>query len=194
MIRTTNVKQTLPKPGQVPKLTKDGIMRSALNDSLFQQIQQFYRGNASVPEDVSDYIYTKNPSAGPASTITQLPVSLQKALHAELQPMAEAWSGRKLLPTYVYGVRTYNRGAVLRTHVDRDHTHIVSAILNVDQKVEQPWPIYIQSELDSPHPWRQLYLAPGELLFYEGNRLQHGRPNELVGTKYANVFIHYGLL
>ena len=33
--------------------------------------------------------------------------------------------------------RKYNNGSVLRMHVDTVNTHVVSAIINVDQQVEQ---------------------------------------------------------
>ena len=47
----------------------------------------------------------------------------------------EAWSGVKLQNSAVYGIRVYRRGSTLFNHVDRSDTHIISAILNVDQKV-----------------------------------------------------------
>ena len=182
----------LPKTTLAPKLTKDGIMRATLADALFQKIQQFYRSHTPTPEVVEGYIYHDKTGA-PASKLTELPLEYRNELHQTLQPVAEAWVNRKIVPTFVYGIRTYYTGAVLKTHVDRDKTHIVSAILNVDQKGSVPWPLYIQSEQDAPHPWRQAYLAPGEILFYEGNRLQHGRPLPLEGEFFANIFIHYGL-
>ena len=39
--------------------------------------------------------------------------------------------------------RRYNNGSVLRMHVDTVGTHVVSAIINVDQDVEQDWPLLI---------------------------------------------------
>ena len=40
----------------------------------------------------------------------------------------------KLLPTYVYGVRMYLDGAILNSHKDREETHIIGTIINIDQK------------------------------------------------------------
>ena len=44
----------------------------------------------------------------------------------------EAWSKTKLEPTFVYGIRDYKKGAVLIPHRDRNETHIISAIINID--------------------------------------------------------------
>lgn len=172
-----------------PVLTRAGYMRSTLDEAFFTQIQEFYRSNASLPEPPSDYI--QGPTATP-TRITQLHASMVAAIHASLQPEAEAWSGRKLTPTFVYGVRTYLPGAKLTMHRDRERTHIVSAILNVDQKALVAWPLLLQNPESNP-AYRNLLMAPGEVLFYEGNRLLHGRPTPFNGTFYANVFVHYAL-
>lgn len=34
----------------------------------------------------------------------------------------------------------------LRDHADKGQTHIVSAILNVDQDTDEPWPLHILGE------------------------------------------------
>lgn len=47
----------------------------------------------------------------------------------------EKWSGATLVPTAVYGIRVYRRGSSLDNHVDRNNTHVISAIINVEQKV-----------------------------------------------------------
>lgn len=54
-----------------------------------------------------------------------------------LRPLAETWIGNKfrLLGTAVYGLRKYTRSATLGAHLDHMKTHVVSAILNINQKV-----------------------------------------------------------
>lgn len=47
----------------------------------------------------------------------------------------EAWAGVKLKNSAIYGIRVYRRGSSLVNHVDRSDTHIISAIINVAQKV-----------------------------------------------------------
>lgn len=181
--------EALPIP---PKLTEDGMMRASLEEDFFQTLQGFYRGHGQTPEPPDSYITTSIPGSTPC-TLTQLPQQYIQKLHTMLQPQAEAWSGRALVPTFVYGIRSYQNGAILRVHRDRAITHVVSAILNIDQKTEIPWNLLMQSEAGSRWPWRNVLLAPRDLLFYEGGRLLHGRPAAFQGTFYANLFVHFAL-
>lgn len=176
----------------VPKLTHTGTQRLILDEALFQEIQEYYRGHAGSPEETNPYLSASRPGTKPAS-ITELHSSMKQKLHDALLPICMEWANRKLRPTFVYGVRTYHDGAVLKVHVDRPVTHMVSAIINVDQKVRTPWALLVQGEVTDVQPWKQVYLAPGEVLLYEGHRLAHGRPNALDGDSFANAFVHYAL-
>lgn len=93
-----------------------------------------------------------------------------------------------LEPTCVYGIRRYNRGAALKPHRDWEKTHIISAILNIDQDVDEEWPLQIEDHFYRTH---HILLTPGEMLLYEGARLMHGRPTPLNGNHYSNIFVHY---
>ena len=77
---------------------------------------------------------------------------------------------------------------VARYHVDRLPTHIISAILQIDQKVDEPWPLTI---FDHQGNKQKVYLNPGEMLFYESAKLPHGRQFPLKGAYYDNAFIHF---
>ena len=100
----------------------------------------------------------------------------------------EQWSSTELEPTYVYGIRVYGEDAILEEHRDRETTHIVSAIINVDQNVDTDWPLVIEDHHYRKH---NINLSPGEVIFYEGARLKHGRPQPLQGKEYANIFCHF---
>ena len=93
-----------------------------------------------------------------------------------------------MIPTFVYGIRIYEKGAVLSSHRDRLKTHIISAIINVDQKVDEEWPLVIEDNYYRKH---QILLQPGEMVFYESARLVHGRPIPLKGKHFANIFCHF---
>ena len=94
----------------------------------------------------------------------------------------------KLLPTYVYGVRMYLDGAILNSHKDREETHIIGTIINIDQKVRNDWYLEIEDHQKNLH---KLLLEPGEMIFYESATLKHGRPEPLSGEYYSNIFCHY---
>lgn len=56
----------------------------------------------------------------------------------------EAWVGVELEMTDIYGMRRYEDGARLLTHVDRVNTHAASLIINVAQEaIREPWMVEI---------------------------------------------------
>jgi len=127
----------------------------------------------------------------------------KQRLSEELLEVMEGWYGDKLTLTSIYGVRKYTNESVLRMHVDTANTHVVSAIINVDQEVNTPakqegglggdgddedWPLVI---LDHDGVEHRLVMRPGDLLLYESAKLLHGRPTPLRATSYSNIFIHY---
>ena len=72
--------------------------------------------------------------------------------------------------------------------MDRFNTHVISAILNVDQHVREEWPLYIK---DNDGETNAVYIKPGEMLWYESARAVHGRPKPLDGDYFDNIFIHF---
>lgn len=112
----------------------------------------------------------------------------QKEISEILNPIAEKWAGVPLEPTAVYGIRRYKRGAVLYAHLDKLSTHVISVIINVAQKVNEPWPLYIMDHDGETH---HVTLAPGEMLWYESAKLTHARPLPLNGSYYDNIFVHF---
>ena len=122
------------------------------------------------------------------STLLELNDDLKKEIHESLKKPLETWSGSSLTPTFVYGIRDYKKGAVLAPHRDRENTHIISAIINVDKDLDEDWPLMIEDHFYRKH---LIYLEPGEVVFYEGARLLHGRPIPLKGRSFANIFCHF---
>ncbi len=122
------------------------------------------------------------------SELIEAPDELKQMVGEQLKPLAEDWSGVNLNLEAVYGIRRYLEGASLQMHRDRNETHIVSVIVNVDQDVDEDWCLHIDD-----HFYREskVSLAPGEMIFYEGAKLSHGRPVPLKGRRYENLFVHY---
>jgi hypothetical protein len=52
--------------------------------------------------------------------------------------MIQAWTRQRLAESSLYGVRVYKKGSLLSMHVDRAPL-VSSAIINVDQDVDEPW-------------------------------------------------------
>lgn len=87
----------------------------------------------------------------------------------------------------LYGIRVYTSGSILATHVDRDPL-ITSAIINVGQDVDEPWPLEVYDHDGRAH---NITMEPGDMILYEGHTVLHGRPFPLKGKYYANIFIHF---
>ena len=175
----------------IPNYTKIGFAKTQLAASLLKKIQAFYGDNLSDQQHETvpgDFIFNSAGGDKKSSTLVNLNDDLRQEIHDALKIMMEDWCGHSLMPTFVYGIRVYHRGAVLRCHQDRLETHIISAIINVDQHVDSDWPLVIDDNYYRSH---EVTLKPGEIILYEGGRLSHGRPHPLDGEFFANIFCHF---
>ena len=91
-------------------------------------------------------------------------------------------------------------------HVDTLQTHVISAIVNVDQDVDSPWVLKMLSKLNvaiielkyishfcvcfkqlrADHFDEEVDLAmePGDMVLYESAKLLHGRPGDFATKNY----------
>ena len=174
---------------EIPVYTDVGFKKDNLNKDLHKKVLDFYdKNSASLQAENVAGGYIETDGKGSASHTIEMPNDLRDEIHESLLDKAEDWSGIRLLPTYVYGVRIYNRGAILKPHRDREETHIIGVIVNIDQKVDTPWALEIEDHQKNVH---EIFLSPGEVIFYESATLDHGRPAPLDGEKFVNVFCHY---
>lgn len=124
--------------------------------------------------------------------VIQMPWALKTMWHDRLMLLVEDWiGGEPLERTDIYGIRVYQQGARLLSHVDRFETHAASLILNVAQEgtdEEHPWPVEIYDHSDHLH---EVAMAPGDIVYYESARCLHARMQPLRSGAYANLFVHY---
>ena len=64
------------------------------------------------------------------------------SLREGLRNVLEGWTGQSLVFVSLYGIRTFKEGSVSAPHVDR-LPFVTSAIINVDQDVDEPWPLEV---------------------------------------------------
>ena len=177
----------------VPNYTSRGVFKTKLPEPLFKRVNDFYHENRKDIEHefveggfiVDGKKTGKRPSS---SSLINMSPELREEIHEELKPMMEEWCNQTLEPTFVYGIREYHNGAILKMHRDRIDTHIISAIVNVDQETDKDWPLFIEDNYYRRH---KVMIKPGEVIFYEGGRLQHGRPDMFEGKSFANLFCHF---
>ena len=60
----------------------------------------------------------------------------------------------------------------------------VSAIINVDQEVEDDWELLILDHDDNEH---RLVMQPGDMVLYESAKLLHGRPGRERAVAWAGL-------
>ena len=106
-----------------------------------------------------------------------------------LRQVVQTWVGVDIEQTDMYGVRQYEAGARLLTHVDRITTHAVSLIVNIAQgNLTAPWTVEVYDHADRLH---EVVMAAGDIVYYESAKALHGRNTPLSGGYYANIFTHY---
>jgi prolyl 4-hydroxylase len=165
-----------------------GFAKTTLDPQIYARLMDHFRSNIHQfkSEACNGFIQTENIRAFP-SLIYQDEAFNQKLL-SDLQPAHEAWSGLSIRKAACYGIRVYQPKSYLYNHVDRARTHVVSSTICVDHRLISPWPLCIVDNEGRPH---EVSIEPGEMVFFEGARLTHGRPYPLDGEYYANIFIHY---
>lgn len=69
---------------------------------------------------------------------------LKQAIWNAASETISAWTGQELTQCSLYGIRVYKEGSILSPHVDRLPL-VSSAIINVAQDVDEPWPLEVIS-------------------------------------------------
>ncbi len=165
-----------------------GFKKATLPSEVLQRLRQHLETNSRRfrAEEPIDYLVNPDPGKIPALYFEDK--EFNATLSRELQGLHEEWAGRSLTESACYGIRVYQRGSFLYNHVDHTDTHIISSSICVDHRLDKPWPLYVEDIDGNPH---QIDLDPGDILFYEGARLRHGRAYPLEGDYYASIFVHY---
>mmetsp|Transcript_115916 Transcript_115916/g.322770 ORF Transcript_115916/g.322770 Transcript_115916/m.322770 type:complete len:432 (+) Transcript_115916:57-1352(+) len=120
--------------------------------------------------------------------LTKYPAVMQVIVN-EMKQVLEWWTKMRLKHSTTFGIRIYRRDSMLVNHLDRQETHIASAVLQVGQDADEGWPL----EVIHPHRkgLKEVYLQPGQMVLYEGARITHGRPMRFKGEMFANLFTHF---
>mmetsp|Transcript_12984 Transcript_12984/g.24403 ORF Transcript_12984/g.24403 Transcript_12984/m.24403 type:complete len:559 (+) Transcript_12984:81-1757(+) len=121
----------------------------------------------------------------------QIPWQMKDKWQHRLVDIVSAWVGLPVEQTVMYGLRQYETGARLLTHVDRLRTHVVSLIVNVAQgNLSEEWPVEVFDHYGRLH---EVVMQPGDIVYYESAKNLHSRNRPLTGENayYVNLFTHY---
>ena len=178
-----------------PKLTPLGFKVVKVPTNTWRLIQEAYGLLKSVTrqenwEGITNIIHDKEGNAPVEIMSMDNCPRIREIIHNELQPIHEEFSGENIEPTFIYGIRSYKRGAILEPHRDRIATHHISSIIIVDKQVDRDWPLDIQ---DHQGRWHKIYAEVGDMILYESAVCEHGRKEPLEGEYFRNFFVHYKL-
>ena len=186
------------QPVLLPKFTQHGYHKVNIPDDVYARLKEFYdtsRARDGVTSENGDGLSAVINSDWVRTGMVQLSDDVRAAVSRALLERMQAWCGCTLQETAFYGIREYYRGNVLRMHVDRVETHVISAILQVDQDLRgdddtpaDDWALVV---IDFSGRRHNVTLRPGEMLLYESATLIHGRPRAFKGRRFANCFLHY---
>lgn len=184
------------KPAKIVEntfLIKQPVSKGSVDPSLVKDLQDFLKNQPSnfeyTPEDTKGLDrYLFNVEQDIATTFTDLSEELKNRLAEYFLPAVKHLTGIPMEYTFTYGIRTYQRGSVMKLHTDRTDVCPVTVLLNVDQQVDSPWPFTL---VDTAGNAKEHLTQPGQYLIYEGSQLRHGRKFPLNGSSYSNILIHY---
>jgi prolyl 4-hydroxylase len=184
------------QPASMRNYTELGYTKIRAPAHVFKLIQEFWeanKGKEKMERWPQGNIYTNHwdyPSEIVSVEDPQMvgggSVLKQHIWNAARDTISE-WTGQALAECSLYGIRVYKEGSILATHVDRLPL-VSSAIINVDQDVDEPWPLEV---IGHDGIARNITMLPGDLVLYESHSILHGRPFPLKGRFMANVFIHF---
>jgi prolyl 4-hydroxylase len=189
--------KTFSKSEDLPRLTELGFKVVKVPEKTFQLITEAYTLLKHTVKDenwegITNFIHDNQGNAPVEIFSMDAFTRIREIISQELQPLHEEFIGNKerLIPKWIYGIRSYKRGSVLVPHTDTFTTHHISSIVIVDKKVDRDWPIDIQDHLGR---WHKVYAEVGEMILYESAINKHGRIEPFEGEYFRNFFLHYTL-
>ena len=185
----------IKQPLFLPRYTSKGYEVRKIPRDIYNALNSFYNlGKAMKSKELwikGDAVLNQDDSP---CDMVQLSENIKTMITNAMQHVLEKWCKCSLAVTAIYGIRIYNSGSVLRHHLDRVETHVISAILQVAQGdsgsvgERTGWPLEL---ITSDGKRLNVSLDPGDMVLYESATLIHGRPYAFTGKSFANVFVHF---
>lgn len=170
----SRLRMSRDQPASQYNYTEIGFKKIRTPPAVFDIIKGFYdrnKDNKHLEGWGRGYTYT-NHWVSPTYMISTEDSNLRGAGNAlktqvweGIRPVIEEWVGHKVKATSLYGIRVYTEGAILATHVDRLPL-VSSCIINVDQQLNEPWPIEVYDHAGRAH---NVTMLPGDMVLYEVN-------------------------
>tara|TARA_R110000868_G_scaffold89062_3_gene248066 strand:+ start:991 stop:2160 length:1170 start_codon:yes stop_codon:yes gene_type:complete len=192
------LKKVYKTKDDIPKLTPLGFKVVKCPDDTWGLIQDAYNILKEKKTD-ENFAGKENiiPTGGSDLLSFDHAPNIRSLIHKKLKPLHEEFCGVEIEPSFIYGIRSYKKGATLVKHVDRVETHHISSIIIVDKDLScgcankdnaDDWPLDIQAHDGS---WHKVYAEVGDIILYESATCEHGREEVFGGEYFRNFFAHY---
>lgn len=167
------------QPQSMKNYTRVGFEKIRAPDTVVQLVQDFWQQNQhkAVPEVWTAGNHFINHWDAPTELVSiddrhlrGSGPTLKEHIWAAASATLEEWTSQELEPCSMYGIRVYHDGAIMLPHVDRLPL-VASAMINVAQQTEQPWPFELYDHDGVAH---NVTLDPGDMLLFESHSVIHG--------------------
>jgi hypothetical protein len=163
------IRMNRDQPASVYNYTVKGYEKIRAPEELFSIIKEFWEANRHKAEiEWKDINVYHNAWEAPP-TIVHLnqqrmggSVELQNKIWNLAKPILEEWTGQYLTGVSLYGIRLYHNNSILTPHVDRMPL-VTSAIIQVDQDVDEPWPLEVYGHDGVA---TNITMEPGDMVLY----------------------------
>ena len=173
----------------IPNYTTLGFKKIKIPLKLLSELQNWYKLNINNFEKEYKISESKNNSSNKVSNyICHLDNDIRTQINNNIKPILEKWSNQNLELTSIYGIRSYTNNSFLDMHTDIPETHIISCIIHIDDKSNNPWPLYIR---DNYYRDYKIYFNWDEMVLYESARCLQERPKLFDGDYYRNLYVYY---
>uniref|UniRef100_A0A7S4MFC3 Fe2OG dioxygenase domain-containing protein n=1 Tax=Odontella aurita TaxID=265563 RepID=A0A7S4MFC3_9STRA len=196
------VRMSREQPRNMKNFTETGFLKIRCPDAVYTVLKRFWDNNRDESKWVEEqwskgytYVnYWDEPSymvnVEDSHNFVGGGLSIKRAVWDAAKSTLEEWTGQTLKASSLYGIRVYKGGHFLAPHVDRLPL-VSSAIINVDQDLDEPWPIEVIGHDGRAH---NVTMEPGDMVLYESHSIIHGRPFAMKGRYFANIFVHFAPL
>lgn len=179
----------IPRRNLIHNYTTLGFKKIKIPFNLCCKLQDWYKININNFEKEYKIPELKNKDSNIINSfICHLDNNIKIHINNYIKPILEEWSSLELELTSIYGIRSYVNNSFLDMHTDIPETHIISCIIHIDDKSNNPWPLYIRDNYYRDH---KIYFNSDEMVLYESARCLHGRPELFDGDYYRNLYVHY---
>jgi len=198
----TNTPKIFTSKEQIPKFTENGFEILKCPEDVWNIINDSY--NILKDKAVDEVFEGKeNVIKGGETELLSFDAlpSIRSLIHKQLLPTHQNWiNNENIEPSFIYGIRSYKKGATLEKHVDRVETHHISSIIIIDKdlrcgcqnkKYADDWPLDIQGH---DGEWYKVYAQPGDMILYESAICEHGRSEPFGGAFFRNFYVHYKII